>query len=216
MDGEPQRDCIELQKLMEPGYSDELSVCVQYSNFKTLVTRKWYASSTKRLQPYPLNNLIFGQYFKSVLRISDVHPLCQWLTSGWDVRGMLLTVMMTHCGTVPLILSPALWIQNRLWLTLCTLWPSQSWQERRIHVCYVEKLRLCCCGPSWRKCTFELISTSNPKQCLSWEATAAIRPLSCAACLISAAFDQHPQLQIGLVTVMCWNEPSVLIMHNVT
>ena len=76
MDGKPQdsmRDCIELQKLMEPGYSDELSVCVQYSNFKTLdgtlLPQKGYSHIHL--------NMIFGQYFKSDLRISYVHPLCQ-------------------------------------------------------------------------------------------------------------------------------------------
>lgn len=128
---------------------------------------------------------------------SHLRPLCQWLTAGWDVRGLLFTLMMTHCGIVPLILSPALWIKNTLWLTLRTLWPFESWQGRKRHVCHAEKPPcLCYWGPSCRKTLsscFQHLTLYNDYYG-RLPCTASIYPLSCAACLISAAFDQHPRL----------------------
>lgn len=74
------------------------------------------------------------------IRLRPPQPApCQRLTAGWDVRGPLFTLMMTHCGVPPLIVSPALWIKNTLWLTRHTLWPFETWQRRERHVCHVEK-----------------------------------------------------------------------------
>lgn len=67
-------------------------------------------------------------------------PVFQWLNTGWEARRLLFTLTMTCCGMMPLILSPSLWIKNTLWLMPCTLWPIQSWQGRKRHVCHVEKL----------------------------------------------------------------------------
>lgn len=124
-----------------------------------------------------------------------VGPLCGWLSGGWDVRGLLFTLMMTHCGMASLILSSALWIKNRLWLTLCTLWPFESWQWRKRHVCHIEKCLSTVRGKS-KESTFESLSTPPRIQCLLWSQlhSAVIHPLSCAACLISKALDQHPRL----------------------
>lgn len=55
---------------------------------------------------------------------------------------------------------------------------------------------LCCWGPSWREALlscFQHLTLYNAYYG-SLPCTAAIYPLSCAACLISAAFDQHPRL----------------------
>lgn len=128
---------------------------------------------------------------------SHLRPLCQRLTAGWDVRGLLFTLMMTHCGTVPLILSLALWIKNTLWLTLRTLWPFESWQGRKRHVCHVEKPPVSAAqGQVGRKALLSCFHHLNLYNAYygSLPCTAAIHPLSCAACLISAAFDQHPRL----------------------
>lgn len=154
---------------------------------------------------------------------SRLRPLCQWLTAGWDVRGLLFTLMMTHCGTAPLILSPALWIKNSLIdaADIMAVWELAG--EKKTRLSRWKGPCLCCWGPSWRKALlscFQHLTLYNAYYG-SLPCTAAIYPLSCAVCLISAAFDQHPQLfkstariQIGLVTVMCWNEPSVLITYT--
>lgn len=120
---------------------------------------------------------------------------CQPLTAGWDVRGLLFTLMKTHCGIVPLILFPALWIKNTLWLTLHTLWPFESWQGRERHVCHVKSPPVSAAeGPSRRESTFELISPSNLIQCLLWETSSIY--LSLVMCSLGdfGALDQHPRL----------------------
>lgn len=89
-------------------------------------------------------NYFFWTLFRSVFLLMCIHVFAPslpgwWLTAGWDVRGLLFTLRMTHSGMEPLILSPALWIKNTLWLTPRTLWPFESWQGRKRRVCHAEK-----------------------------------------------------------------------------
>lgn len=155
---------------------------------------------------------------------SHLRSPCQWLTARWDVRGLLSTLMMTHCGIVHLILFPALWIKNALWLTLRTFWPFERGQGEK-NVCHVEKPQLCCWGSSWIKAPLSYFSTSNPIQCRLWETTHSTYPFFVMCSMFDWWFRQRliithgylkqtARIQIGLVIVMCWNEPSVLITYT--
>lgn len=169
------RHCIEIQKLLEVCLL--VSVGIQCIDFgcqpfpSCMLRQKWWWLN-KRGSFCSCSHLIYfkeGFFFLFCRYMSSNHsslPLVSEIIAEGCVRVLIFTLMVSHCGMVLLIRSPALWIKNTLWLTLCTLWLFESWQgEKNTSVLLRSRLSLML-GAKLEEGTTELLSTSSLTQCL--------------------------------------------------